>query len=41
MKNINNLKVKEKDLMDYLNNDDNTGVDEIKNLSTGVKVSFN
>ncbi|CAH1709373.1 unnamed protein product [Chironomus riparius] len=39
MKNIKELKVKERDLIDYLNNDDNTSVDDINKLSTGVQVS--
>lgn len=39
IKNIEELKVKEKNLMEYLNNDDsNTSVDEISNLDTDVKV---
>ncbi|XP_070494901.1 meiotic nuclear division protein 1 homolog [Chironomus tepperi] len=37
MKNIEALKVKERDLLDYLNNDNNTSVDEIKDLSAGTK----
>ena len=39
MKNIEELKVKEKDLMEYLNNNDNMSVDEINKLSIGIKVS--
>jgi len=39
IKNIEALKAKEKELMEYINNDDNTSAEEINNLSTGIKVS--